>query len=278
MLLMGVAYFFPGFWKIWRSGFDWFLGDAPFNQIHLKWHMIGNWMPAFRLDQHPWLVHAGALGTILFELSFIFLIFGRRTIWLAAVAGVTFHTTLDVLMRHGFETLRNCYLVFVPWHGILARLRLPAARPGEGGIRRSAPPAALVGGALLLANASAGARRLQDGWPIACYPLFDGILPDSYTTMLIVVVRPDGTEHEVMPDDYRQVFGTRWNHVLARIVAEEGERRRELLRLVWEVLTRADPTLPRPRAIRFYAVRTWISPERWHEPPADPELIGEVTL
>lgn len=279
MLLMGVAYFFPGFWKIWRSGFDWFLGETPFNQIYLKWHMIGDWMPAFRIDQHPWLVRAGALGTILFELSFIFLIFGRRTIWLAAAAGVVFHTSLNVLMRHGFETLRNCYLVFVPWHGLLARLRLlPPAVPRPV-IRRSALPAALVGTALVLVNASAGARRLQDGWPIACYPLFDGLLPDTHTTMQIVVVRPDGTEHTVMPDDYRHVFGTRWNHVIASIVAEDGTaRRRELLRLVWDVLARADPSLPRPRAIRFYAVRTWIRPERWHEPPGDPELIGEVTL
>jgi hypothetical protein len=300
MLLMGVLYFFPGFWKIWRSGFDWFLSDAPFNQIYDKWHMLGAWLPAFRVDRYPLLVHAGALGTILFELSFIFLIFGRRTIYAAALGGVTFHTSLDFLMRHGFETLRNCYVLFVNWHGLLGRIghRLfprqsmvvstahaatvpagapaPARRPHA---RRGVLGAVLVGGALVLANAAAGARRSQDAWPIACYPLFDGLLPDFRTTLQIRVIREDGSERTVVPDDFRDTLGTRWNHALGRILEKGDEvRRRERLRLLWDVLERYDPSLRGSRVVRFFTVRSWNRPERWHEPPGEPELIWEVTL
>jgi hypothetical protein len=311
MLLMGVLYFFPGFWKIWRSGFDWFLGDNPFNQTYIKWHMLGRWLPPFRIDEYPLLMHAGALATILFELSFIFLIFGPTTRILAGLAGVTFHTSLNVFMRHGFETLRNCYVIFVDWHGSCdgfanelsprARAAAPtrADSPAPLAAARASPPAptermrallallterrvrpvALVGGALVAANVWAGAMRMMDAWPIACYPLFDGLIGESYTTLQIKMVADDGTERMLDPYDYRDTFRDRWTHLLARILEVKDEnRRRELLRLVWDVMAREDPSLASNRHVRFYTVRSWIRPDQWDRPPGDPELIYEVTL
>src|SRR5262249_54482042 len=165
----------------------------------IKWHMLGRWLPPYRIDEHPLLMHSGALMTILFELSFIFLIFGRRTRILAGLAGVTFHTSLNVFMRHGFETLRNCYVIFVDWYGLLQRLRgrlrwrrsNAVAADGEvaqsfAAFRAPAVPVvsmrsvrhvlsvlaekrvlavSLVGGALVAANVWAGAMRMKDAWP-----------------------------------------------------------------------------------------------------------------
>jgi hypothetical protein len=311
MLLMGVLYFFPGFWKIWRSGFDWFLGENPFNQTYIKWHMLGKWMPPVRPDHFPVLMHAGALGTILFELSFIFLIFTPATRILAGLAGVTFHTSLNFFMRHGFETLRNSYVIFVDWHALARRLRQPLSRrrpsadiagSGSRPKHHAAPvpdreshrglgdlvpllsqnrvrAVAFVGAFLVAANAWAGAMRMMDAWPIACYPLFDGLIGDSYTTLLIKVVADDGTERTLNPADYRDTFGDRWEHMLLLIIDERHEEhRRELLRLVWEVMAREDPSLAQNRHIRFFTVRSWIRPEEWGRPPGDPELIYEVTL
>jgi hypothetical protein len=298
MLLMGVLYFFPGFWKIWRSGFDWFLGDNPFNQTYLKWRQLGRWLPPIRIDEYPLLMHGGALATILFETSFIFLIFGRRTRILAGLAGVTFHTSLNVFMRHGFETLRNCYVIFVDWHGLGRRLRggaspravahvAPAAAEIAQRVRavlaslseRRVRSVALVGGALIAANVWAGLARKMDAWPIACYPLFDGLIGESYTTLEIKMVAADGSERTLDPYDYRATFRDRWTHLLARILEiENEERRRELLRLVWDVMANEDPSLAENRHVRFYTVRSWVRPDQWDRPPGSPELIYEVTL
>jgi hypothetical protein len=308
---MGVLYFFPGFWKIWRSGFDWFLGDNPFNQTWIKWHMLGKWLPPYRIDEHPLLMHVGALMTIAFETSFIFLIFNRRTRILAGLAGVTFHTSLNVFMRHGFETLRNCYVIFVDWYRVLQRLSgRGLRRKSSGGVAMTAPSLAvfhapgapllsmqsvrqvfsvlaekrvlavsLVGGALVAANVWAGAMRMMDAWPIACYPLFDGLIGDSYTTLEIKMVADDGTERTLNPYDYRDTFRDRWTHLIGRILDVQNEdRKRALLRLVWDVMAREDPSLAQNRHIRFYEVRSWIRPDQWDRPPGEPELIYEVTL
>lgn len=389
ILLLGVLYFFPGFWKIWRSGFDWFLSDSPFNQMYLKWFMIGGWLPSIRPDAFPLLVHASALGTILFELSFILLIFGRRTFVLVGALGVTFHTALDVFMQYGFESLRNSYVAFVNWHRglvwagrrlfrhelrvrfdcrdrrtaplvgcartldwldavtwedrapsntraaapagealdpvpvrgltvhvggrtwagaaawrrILGRLPLlwplilplrllperwlPGGRRAERGpapARQAAGGAAfaqggivgplLIGAGLFVGNAWAGLNRMQEGWPLACYPLFDGLIDDSYLALRLVAVDARGTPRVIVPDDYRDVLGRNWNELLRRILDEADEsRRRELLGAAWEVLENEEPSLGQARIVRFYTVRSSIVPELWHAPPTDPHLI-----
>lgn len=375
ILLMGVIYFFPGFWKIFGSGFDWFLSDSPFNQMYLKWYMLGGWLPSVRPDRFPLLIHAGALGTILFELSFIFLIFGRRTIFLPAVLGVTFHTSLNFFMRHSFETLRNSYAVFVNWHRGLAwtgrrlfrralivrfngrdrriapliacarsldwleavvwqdgaegvvevhaggevwrsgaackriALRLPLFWPlsvplqalpdrwlergapvrESGSIRtgpsrlNQRPPGLLgpllVGTFLVVGNGWTGVNRMQKGWPLACYPLFDGLIGESYISLRIVAVDSAGAEKVLVPDDYRRVYSNNWSNVLQRLLNEPDQARRStLLRTVWEILEKQEPGLHATRIVKFYTVRSSIRPELWHRPPSDPELILTIRL
>lgn len=375
ILLMGVLYFFPGFWKIWRSGFDWFLSDSPFNQMYEKWYTLGGWLPSIRPDGSPLLVHAAALGTILFEVSFIFLIFGRRTFYLAGALGVSFHTALNFFMRHGFKSLRNSYVVFVNWHRglawmgrrlfrstlrvrfdsgdrrtarliacarsldwldsidwedgaepvvearstdetwrggaawkrIIRRLPLlwplaiplqllpdrwlgsgvPSHRPDpvpsraplagrrSGGIRGPL----LVGTGLLVGNAWAGVNRMQEGWPLACYPLFDGLLDAFYTTLRIEAVDGNGAAKILVPDDYRNVFGQSWNEILRRLLEEpDSARRSALLGSVWELLKGQDPSLGATRIVKFYTVRSSIRPEMWNRPPSEPELILTIEL
>lgn len=375
ILLMGMLYFFPGFWKIWRSGFDWFLSDSPFNQMYGKWYSLGGWLPSIRPDAFPLLVHAGALGTILFELSFIFLIFGRKTFYLAGGLGATFHTALNFFMRHGFESLRNMYVAFVNWHRGLVWMgrrlfprelrvrfdsrdrrtapliacvrsldwldaivwqdgaqgvvevqaegqsrrggagfkriirRLPVLWPmaiplqlvpdrwlsGGAASNRPAPVASalpgsgrrgagirgplLVGAGLFIGNAWAGANRMQEGWPLACYPLFDGLLDEFYTTLRIEAVDGNGAAKVLVPDDYRDVFGQNWNEVLRRLLEEPNEARRSaLLRTIWDLLKGQDPTLGETRIVKFYTVRSSIRPETWKRPASPPELILTIEL
>src|SRR6516165_1416599 len=112
-LLVGLIYFFPGFWKLWSSGFDWAFSDNLSLQMHAKWLEYGDWTPFFRLDQHPLLSQAAAFLTIVFEISFVFLVFFPR--------GLLFHTLTYVFMVIFFN-VTAVYVAFVDWSALSMRL------------------------------------------------------------------------------------------------------------------------------------------------------------
>jgi predicted DCC family thiol-disulfide oxidoreductase YuxK len=120
-LLMGLLYFFPGFWKLWSSGFDWAFSDNLRLQMHSKWLEFGDWTPFFRLDQHPALSRMSALFTIGFEISFVFLIFFPSLRLLALLGGLVFHTLTYLFMGISFN-VTAFYVAFVDWSALLMRL------------------------------------------------------------------------------------------------------------------------------------------------------------
>jgi predicted DCC family thiol-disulfide oxidoreductase YuxK len=121
-VLMGGIYFFAGFWKFWESGLEWALSDNLKFIMNQKWTELGHWTPIFRIDQYPNLYRLGAVGTILFELSFVFLIFSRRLRLLAPLGGLAFHAMTDLFMRISFQSLVKCYVTFFDWNSIARRL------------------------------------------------------------------------------------------------------------------------------------------------------------
>jgi hypothetical protein len=166
-LVLGIAYFFAGFHKLFGAP-GWILGD------HLQLILYDAWsqhhlLPLLRIDRHPWLLRALALASILFELSFIFLVLSRRTRPLAAIGGLLFHASTAYFMRLYFGALMLCYVVFVDWHALARRLGLasggaPAARADPG-----AAATAVVGGMLLALNFGFGLASV-DSWPFSVYP------------------------------------------------------------------------------------------------------------
>ena len=121
MILVGIIYFFPGFWKIWESGFGWATAGNLQKQLYLfwTWSLRSSWLPSFRIDQHPALCRLGAIGTVSFELSFIFLLFFPELRKLAAVEGVAFHKLTEKFMRISFSSLQWSYVAFFDWIPIL---------------------------------------------------------------------------------------------------------------------------------------------------------------
>jgi len=117
MLLLGLIYFFPGFWKLWESGFGWVSGANLEYQLHVfwTWSYNGAWLPAFRIDHNPLLCTLGAAGTVIFELSFLFLIFSPKLRMLAVAGGVLFHDMTRRFMQIGFMSLQQSYVVFFDW-------------------------------------------------------------------------------------------------------------------------------------------------------------------
>jgi predicted DCC family thiol-disulfide oxidoreductase YuxK len=122
MLLMGVLYFFPGFWKLRHSGADWFLSDNLKWFLYRKWTELPDWEPLFRIDLYPFLYRPAAFGTILFELSFIVIIlFPILRPWLG-IAGLLFHNGTNAFMAIPFYDLQTLYVVFFNWAGIFKKI------------------------------------------------------------------------------------------------------------------------------------------------------------
>jgi predicted DCC family thiol-disulfide oxidoreductase YuxK len=121
-LLMGIIYFFPGFWKWWTTGIDWALSDNLKHIMYAKWLEFDDWTPLFRIDQYPLLYKPSAIATIAFEISFIFLIFSPKLRFLAPLGGLVFHVMSKVFMQIFFKGLLMCYVTFFDWNAIFHHL------------------------------------------------------------------------------------------------------------------------------------------------------------
>jgi hypothetical protein len=112
-LLMGLIYFFPGFWKLWSVGLPW--TENLRLQMYSKWTEFDGWTPVLRIDHHPGLCAVIGYGAILFETSFIFLIFFARLRPFLILAGLAFHNLTSLFMRISFVPLQAMYVSLVDW-------------------------------------------------------------------------------------------------------------------------------------------------------------------
>jgi predicted DCC family thiol-disulfide oxidoreductase YuxK len=117
-LLLGIIYIFPGLYKLFAGGFDWAFSENLKYRLYTIWLDLDGWIPAFRLDQYPVLYQLSALGSILFELCFILLIFFPKTRYIAAVSGVAFHSMIYQLMKINFTSLAKAYVTFFDFNAI----------------------------------------------------------------------------------------------------------------------------------------------------------------
>ncbi len=153
--------------------------------------------------------------------------------------------------------------------------RRRAREPATAGAR--AAPALAVGSLIFVATLWTGAGRIQEGWPFACYPRFDGMTPDHYETLRIDVVDADGSRRTLLPADFRDTFGNRWSLFMRRAAdTRDEELRLSRLRNIWAVALERDPSLARAESLRFSKARVWTEPSRWDEPPEEAVLLLEV--
>jgi hypothetical protein len=283
--LLGVIYFFPGFWKLWTSGATWVLSDNLRNQMYVKWFEMNGFTPSLRIDQHPLLLRAGALAVVAFELSFIVLVWWPRARpWLAA-AGLAFHISAELFMRIPFESLWGCYAVLFDWDALARRFDRHDARPtAERPARpREVMPAALLACALVAASTIQGARGMMQAFPFACYPTFQWLagtrIPDLRIEAVfahgVVVAVPDGPATGAPRSQKR--WGTAWQ--VAGFFGTPPDRAR--LRQYWS-LVRQDPrafsAAHGARELRFYAVTYSVLPEQFGAPPLTRRLLGKLVL
>jgi hypothetical protein len=313
-LLMGMIYFFPGFWKILRSQALWAWSDNLKYQLYASWFKNGGWLPFFRLDQHPLLYKICGTGTILFELSFVFLILYPALRPMAAIAGVFFHEMAKWLMNIDFLNLQFCYLSFINWAGLFYRIgkwmfKEPMQVRFDGKTRSYRRKIAVLvkfdifqriiftgqiqplkrpliepqilkftGIALLLINSVFGFREIMPGWPFACYPTFGDIMQEAR----IETVTPYGvTGNREEPIGLNilknQMSLSRFIGMINSILAiPDEDRKRTKLKALFSVMKMEGIDLRNYSKIRFYKTIYSTQPEKVNDPPISKELLAEI--
>ncbi len=117
LLLLGVAYFFPGFWKFAVNGPEWALSDNLKFKMRYIWFVQGGWLPFFRLDLYPFLYQAGGLLTILFEMGFVIAVLHPRTRVFSVMGATLFHLSNRLFLNVGFPFMvAVVYAAALDWH------------------------------------------------------------------------------------------------------------------------------------------------------------------
>lgn len=189
--LLGAVYFFPGLHKLREQGLGWALSDNLTHQLWWKWAEHGV-LPSFRIDLHPWLLHAGGLFVLAFEISAPLLFYFRKTRLFAALFGVVFHVLAGFIFLIPFAALWSCYVVLTD-----LRVQFPSRPPPPDEPAR-AWRASYVAGVVLLAGAIvAGARGQTQSYPFACYPTFQYDPGASMPDLRFSATLADGSEVDV---------------------------------------------------------------------------------
>ena len=122
LLLLGVAYFFPCFWKFAVNGPEWALSDNLKFKMRYIWFVKDGWLPFFRLDLYPFLYQAGGLLTILFEMGFVIGVLHPRTRVFGVAGATLFHLSNYLFLNVDFFfMLISVYLTALNWPNLFRR-------------------------------------------------------------------------------------------------------------------------------------------------------------
>ncbi len=308
-LLLGVIYFFPGFWKLRISGLDWAFTDNLRYTMYARWMDLDAFTPFFRLDLHPLLFRSIALGTLFFELSFFVLVFFPRLRLPLALFGLGFHFGSGLFMRIPFFDLWICYVALFDVSGALEHLRrgfspagnfdLPwftgfakTLQQGTGGnhpnVRAMLPraggrvPVVMVGIFLIAANSYWGALGIVRSWPFACYPRFAWNPGSQVESMEISALTPEGqVVFQGIPDFHRilpyHAFGGQLFSLLSMRTQDPGEFVSRV-KALWALELQEDPHLARASTVRCYRIVLNTIPEERYLNPVQRDLILDLKM
>lgn len=244
-LLVGLIYFFPGFWKAAVDAAAWMDGSALATMLHGQWFRMDA-VPALRVDLGTLSVLAGT-GVLVFELGFVFALVNPGSRAAFVIGAGLFHLSVYLLAGINFWSLAVCLVAFVP----IGRLVERHVGDRDGGVEGEVAAADATGAADAAGAADATGTRLSDRfgaalvglmllagltgldtWPVAVYPTFAGIADDLYPTLMLETSegeRIDPYKSEGLRAAYGQsrIMGLAWQ--LGRRGEDAEERARAVL-------------------------------------------------
>lgn len=233
-LLFGVAYFFPGFWKLWDAGDLWITGKALLVRLDSGSALVK------AIGHYPVLFALPGIGTLAFELGFTTLLLSRYRRWLAPVVGLGFHLSVWFLMGISFFATMWMYVFFVNFEWFakkyvknrvaLEHLGVDLGAAPEGvefrGVLKRAAPVIAAGSLLVASNIYAGIGQINS-WPITVFPRFNTrIARQTAKTCdyVVLVERSNGKTHQVNPYRIkRPMTGPRWRFLIQKALKEKSE-------------------------------------------------------
>jgi hypothetical protein len=271
--LIAVIYLFAGVPKLLNDGPGWASPENLRPLLHMQWAVVDGFEPLFRVDRYPLLLWAIGLGTLLFELAFVALVFTRARPF-AVAAGVVFHLSTYALLDISFTSLLVSYVAFLPWDaaGSLTtdQDRRPGATPDSTVPERRT---VAVAGVLLAGAVLFGAANVVDGWPFASYPAFAGRFPDARTELEFELVLEDGSVQRSTIDE---VFSWVPSSRRARIAGQLLELGPAAQRLVLSELELATPA--GATATRLLVRQVVVATDPDEPRVLDREVVLDVTL
>jgi Vitamin K-dependent gamma-carboxylase len=264
-LLMGIIYFFPGLWKLWHVGFSWTGAENIKLQMYTKWSEFGHWIPAIRIDRQPLLCAIGGIGVVLFEISFLPLVFSRRCRPWLAIAGLAFHNFTGFFMRIWFAPLQAIYVSLVNWDPVFRRMPesgehrnraevWPQRATAAKACASRVTPIIFVGSILLLTNIGFGMARISEAWPFACFPAFDFRAADVRHVLTLAVEKQNGEVVELDRTALSPSFPPDRERGLEESILRVADPARQLIRLraFWQLWRQNHPELRDARTVTFY--------------------------
>jgi hypothetical protein len=249
MLVMGVAYYFAGVWKLCRVGLRWFTPDYMRLILLIKMQEFDATSVQRWALNHPLILMLGAIFTVVFEVGFVFAILDRRTRILALIAGIAFHNFTYMLMEIQFLDMQACFVILVDWAALIAVVRLKVQQDSASRITNATPARSsprLSTAFRVLAYITTigmfigGATHIVNGWPIGCYPTFDW-QPDSLVKELGFELR--SLDGNIYPDSLdfdrsmaKPYSSERWKSLVGEVTREDipyCERRARALLHLW---------------------------------------------
>ncbi|MDR9418366.1 hypothetical protein [Gracilimonas sp.] len=189
MILIGLSYFFPGFWKFSISGFEWAFSENLKFKLYSKWLMLDGWTPFFRIDHYPFLYQSAAFMTLVIEIGFIFALFYKKIRPLFVIGALGFHVSVWYFMKNPFFSLMVLYVIFINWSKVFAFISNTLKNFNLSEVEVLNKPKSylkyfIVGGFLIFGNVATGSL-LIDSWPFGVYPTFASIESATVPSILI---------------------------------------------------------------------------------------------
>lgn len=265
-LHFGLIYFFAGFYKLWESGFDWALSNSIVQLVTIEWFEHYDRIPSIRIDQFPLLLKIGGVLTILFELSYGFMLLGRRSKWGSVFGGLAMHNMIGYFMYISFfDMLQVFYMVYVPWNWFLQKLRiLKDFELPKQPTPRWTKPAILIPVFILIANFASGVFKV-DSYPFSIYPVYTDIVADSVAYLEYRIL-----DHGKQAIDFRKegkAYNFRWEsysrieYAMIREYRTTGALDTVGVRTMWKRWQLAVPTLAAVDSVDIYIAERSLDPD-----------------
>lgn len=283
-LILGIFYFFAGYWKWMYGGIDWAISNNLVRYLVEYWHEY-QWTPLILVHEVRILPNLFAAGSVIIELLFVFALFSQklRNYWIAG--GFFLHSGIAAFMGINFWNLQLCYAMFINWRKLVFCKKCNhitlGAEPGSNSMQPASAgskglyPLWCVSSLIMFTQILAGFLDFPS-WPISTSPHY-GYLSPAIIHRLEVEIEVPGHPTLVLNEHDFQAYFPELT-IRAVLARADQSRRIEILRQLIEQGATKDPRWKQAKSLRVYHVTRKRTPDFPDLPLISRDEISELPL